>query len=284
MVAAWVLNLDADLELARPRGYAPPARVARRVAASVGGALALLGPGDVRVEPGDRLPDALRGVRGSAWCPTPWATRVLRDAGAQPAPAPSLEVLRAANHRRFGAELGGGPQGSAFVTTAAEVDVRLGRPVVLKRAHGFAGRGQRRLRAAPTDDDRRWIEASLRAGGLLVEPWVDIVDELSVHGRVGEDGAVVVGAPCVQEVDSRGAWRSTRRASAGELEPAELSALEAGARRVAGALAAIGYFGPFGVDGYRYRDGATRRLVALGEVNARYTMGWAVGMAGVAAG
>ena len=53
-----------------------------------------------------------------------------------------------------------------------------------------------------------------------------------------------------------------------------------GLERVAGALHAAGYFGPFGIDAYRYADAHGRtRWNPCGELNARYTMGYALGMA-----
>jgi hypothetical protein len=45
------------------------------------------------------------------------------------------------------------------------------------------------------------------------------------------------------------------------------------------ALAKIGYAGPFGIDAFRYRDAAGEtRFCACCDVNARYTMGFVVGM------
>ena len=45
------------------------------------------------------------------------------------------------------------------------------------------------------------------------------------------------------------------------------------------ALAGAGYFGPFGIDAYRYRDRAgALRLQPRSEINARYSMGFAVGL------
>jgi hypothetical protein len=54
--------------------------------------------------------------------------------------------------------------------------------------------------------------------------------------------------------------------------------LVSGAEGVAAALNAARYFGPFGVDAYTYRerpDGAIA-LQPRSEINARYTMGFAV--------
>ena len=48
------------------------------------------------------------------------------------------------------------------------------------------------------------------------------------------------------------------------------------AERVAAALSAAGYFGPFGVDAYTYRErGGAIALQPRSEINARYTMGFA---------
>ena len=49
--------------------------------------------------------------------------------------------------------------------------------------------------------------------------------------------------------------------------------------RVASALRQAGYFGPFGIDGYTYRGpGGAVCLQPRSEINARYSMGFAVGM------
>ena len=48
--------------------------------------------------------------------------------------------------------------------------------------------------------------------------------------------------------------------------------------RVAGALCAAGYFGPFGLDAYTYRGGdGIVCLQPRSEINARYSMGFALG-------
>jgi len=46
------------------------------------------------------------------------------------------------------------------------------------------------------------------------------------------------------------------------------------ARRVGAALFRAGYFGPFGVDGFTYRQGETALLQRRSEINARYSMGF----------
>jgi hypothetical protein len=128
--------------------------------------------------------------------------------------------------------------------------------------------------------EERWIDASLAGGdGILAEPWVERDADFGLHGHVAEGGAIALGEPTSQRCDARGAWISSERAAHGELEAAEERALFAAAEQAADALARAGYFGPFGVDAFRYRD-ARGDLVfdPRCEINARYSMGWAVGM------
>ena len=49
---------------------------------------------------------------------------------------------------------------------------------------------------------------------------------------------------------------------------------------VAKALFRAGYFGPFGIDGYRYDWAGASGFCALSEINARFTMDWMEGMQG----
>jgi hypothetical protein len=45
------------------------------------------------------------------------------------------------------------------------------------------------------------------------------------------------------------------------------------AKDVGGALAEVGYTGPYGIDGFVYRIGEQRKLHPICEINARYTFG-----------
>jgi hypothetical protein len=66
-------------------------------------------------------------------------------------------------------------------------------------------------------------------------------------------------------------------ARTGELLPVEQRQLFDAAEQTAAALAAAGYFGPFGIDGYRYSLGDGNAICALSEINARYSMGFVTG-------
>lgn len=121
----------------------------------------------------------------------------------------------------------------------------------------------------------RWVDAALATGeGLQVEPEVPRTLDVGLHGELGRDGEARMGALTVQRCDAFGAWESTALAEPGALTGEESRSLGEAMGEVLRALREVGYFGPFGVDGYRWTGG----FVPCCDVNARYTMGWAVGM------
>jgi hypothetical protein len=287
---AWILNFDAEDELAlaleRGAGHTSPRAVRARFAALADRVAALLAPGDVLVDPDAAITLAPGAFSGRAWCPTPGARRLLERAGAVLPAAPARSVLRRVNHRRFCAELGQSLPGARYVDTLEDVVATVnsaprGSAWLLKRPFGFAGRGRKRLRRGAIDPgSHAWIAASLASGeGLQVEPWVDLTLDAGLHGFLAASGALALGAPTVQRTDAAGAWIASRRADPGELSADEERALVDATASAAAALHAAGYFGPFGVDAFRYVDaGGATRWNPRGELNARYSMGWAVGM------
>ena len=297
---AWVLNLDAEHELEAGRGYAPTRELARIVALQ-GRRLQgdLVRPGDVVVS-AERLarePRAAAGLPGFAWCPTPQALALLEQAGARPAAAPPAAVLRAVNARPFAAALRaelGAPAEESFAkhvaATLAEVLELVARPAeqgwLVRRTFGAAGRGRRRMTGRPAEPELAWLAASLRRGPLVVEPWVAVTLEYTRSAWVGADGAVVISPPCFQATEPSGAWTRTQRAGRGELARADDLRLEEAVERAGRALAAAGYFGPFGIDAFRHRapGRAGDVLNPLSEINARYTMDWALAMGAGRAG
>jgi phosphoribosylaminoimidazole carboxylase (NCAIR synthetase) len=191
-------------------------------------------------------------------------------------------VLRRVNRRSFYVELGGGAPGACFLTDpdqlARVLCDRAGAPWLFKRAFGFAGRGQRRILGEPSADDQRWLADSLRLGGMVAEPWLQLERDVCLHGWLAANGQLTLGRVCVQLSDEQRAWCGSRRAEPGELEPAQAQTLFATAERVAAALTRADYFGPFGIDAYLWRNArGTLQLNPLGELNARYTMGFRVG-------
>ena len=184
-------------------------------------------------------------------------------------------------HRRFALELGGGAPGARFVSDESALAETLAEPCgawLFKRAYGFAGRGQRRIIGVPSPDDRRWLSDSLRLGGFVAEPWLELVREVGVHGLIDVSGRLALGRVCVQETNEYRAWVSTRLACPQDLSSAETSRLLERAEAVAAALVAAGYFGPFGIDAYLFETRtAGIELNPLSELNARYSMGFAIG-------
>lgn len=290
---AWFLNFDADEELASPAGYTPRRAVLERFAGLAEEARGLLGPGDFVVPELPELPEGrgarvARGALGRAFCPTPRARRALERAGAEVEAAPAVEVLRAVNHRGFSARLGQTLPGARFVRGMEELEevIAGSSPTgqwLMKRPFGFAGRGRRAIRQGGVGREeaaRPFIEASLRAGeGLQVEPLVERAGDFGLHGFIARGGAVSFGAITRQVCDASGAWRGSARAGAGELSAEERRALEEQAEIAARALLDAGYWGPFGIDAFRWIDEASRaRWNPRCEINARYSMGWPVGM------
>jgi hypothetical protein len=276
----WVLNLDAELELSRGKpGYVAPRRLLAQLAEHGQRSRALLGPGDVLLTTAGPVPGGAQLV-GRAWCPTPQALAALRRAGAEPEPHPPVEVLRRVNHRLFAHELGGGLPEQTYVRSRVELSERLGggeRRWLLKRPLAFAGRGQLRALGPLSGKQWSWVDVSLGRDGLLVEPLVEPLLEASLHGFVWPGGRHELGRPCLQQVSERGAFRDIRLARPGELRADETEALAERARAAAHALHGAGYFGPFGIDGYRYCAAGQVGFCALGEINARYTLGFATG-------
>jgi len=289
---AWVLNLDAEHELAAGRRYAPTRHVAalveRESARLIG---ALVRPGDVVVtEEGLRCkaPELARaaGLPGLAWSPTPRARSLLERAGACLAPAPGIDILRRVNARPFAATVRAPLSADSFAKlVVCDLDAALsalGRRAPLgwlvRRTFGAAGRGRRRLAAGrPDAAERAWLVASLRQGPLTIEPWVEVTREFTRCAWVTPGGRLLVSAPCLQATTRQGAWTLTERAPAGSVTAGEDECLEEAVRAAGAALAGAGYHGPFGIDAYRHRtDGGGEVLNPLSEINARFTMDWTV--------
>jgi hypothetical protein len=272
----WVLNLDAELELGRPN-YTRSAKLSAQLARYTDGVRGLFGPEDIAIE---GRPPAFGDYVGRAWCPTPHALRIMKQQGVEPEPHADVNVVRAANHRRFSFELGGGPPSSVYVEDRAALQRVLegsSRNWLIKRPLGFAGRGQLYVRGPLTSVQSSWVDVSLRTNGLLIEPLVELRGEFALHGYIERSGSFRLGRACVQDVGPRGVWKLSRIAGPAELEADESAALLCRGESVADALVRLGYFGPFGIDAYRYLDEGEPRFCSLSEINARFTMGFAVG-------
>lgn len=277
---AWLLNLDAELELRRPQRYQPTLASLRACAVFEPMTRSLLSNGDMVISRDVPLTaGCAKSYRGVAWCPTPSALAWLGRAGAAVAPQPSLECLQKVNHRSFHAGLGQPLDDAEFASDIDAARRLLSRPRsegwMVKRGFGFAGRSNRRFPAAPAADDWRWLEHAFHDGGVQIEPWLSIEAEFSLHGRVARDGRAVFGVVC-----TRLASDELHYARAGaKVRADEQDALYAEAERTRAALVEAGYFGPFGIDAFRYSASRGARFNPRSEINARYTLAYAVGMA-----
>lgn len=273
---AWVLNLDADLELAHGEGYTPSASVARATSVYAERLRASLVGADDLVVDGSEPEGAARGLVGRAFCPTPRAIAILRRAGAEPEPHPSFDLLRRVASRAFSALLGQTMPKAAFASRMDEArEILRGDPTPgtgwrIKRAYGMSGRFHRVVDRAPRDEDVAFLAKWIDEAGVQIEPNVCVVREYALHGFIA-NGHVKLGALTEQRTDATGAWLATIRVPDAPREIAEAIASEA--EHAGRALSNAGYFGPFNVDAFEY-DGGFR---ARSEVNARYSMGFAIG-------
>ena len=113
-----------------------------------------------------------------------------------------------------------------------------------------------------------------RGEGIQVEPWVERELDVSKHGYLTRSGTLLVAASRSQRVDGLGRYLGVHTG------PSQLSASEeqqlAGALETAArALRDAGYFGPFGIDGFRYRHPELGSAFnPRCEINARFTLGY----------
>ncbi len=199
---------------------------------------------------------------------------------------PPVEVLIKANARETFAALDPLPGASVAESLGelreaveAEPLTRSGqgasdRPAwVLRRSLSCAG-GGRLVAESWGPEVASWGGAALAAGPVEVQPLVDIVDEYSIHGWLDRSGELRCGAPLC--------WRPAEDApdvgGPPPLSKLEMATICDSARGVGSTLRSMGYFGPFGVDAFRWRraDGATRLQVGT-DINARWTLHFARG-------
>lgn len=241
--------------------------------------------------PGGPLLSELEGD-AFAWLATAEAQERLRAAGGHPRlPPPS--VVRAVHDKAFAQRAA--PQsgrlpdclrGLIEVLEPDEIDpavveakVRslppwVGRDWMLKPRWGSSGRGRvRRLQDVRGSTDRL-----RRLGGAVFEPWLRRVEDLSALLLLLPDGGVrwigttrqILRAAGVY-LGSRGLVDAEGRIVSGSPWDDEM---RAAAEEVARRAAALGYFGPIGVDGFVFLgpDGE-EVLRPVVETNARFTMG-----------
>ncbi len=275
---AWLLNLDVDRELQDPLQYRPalPSSAPQDLIAQIAD---LVAPDDLVLR--DSVTVEAERWTVQAFCPTPRAIAEIVRLGFTAPEAPSLDVLRRVNDRAFCAELGESLPSADFIRDMPALERHLAQPsptgtYVIKRAFSFAGREQRRVQAGVLDDSTRGFcrRSFARGEGVQVEPWVERLTDFSRHGYLMPTGELTLGATREQRCDAMGRFLGVSTETARVTE-AEAEMLASELKRAAAALHTAGYFGPFGIDGFRYRmpDGAVE-FNARCEINARFTMGY----------
>jgi len=164
-------------------------------------------------------------------------------------------------------------------------------PVVIKQALGLAGGNAIRLfEPELLESQQRWIEKAVASKCLLVvEPWLERVQDFSVQLEMTPDGLKLCGYTGLV-TDGKGQFQGNWAAPKFERRiPARVISLFLAPPDIAtrlhrlyadlfalleGELRRVGFMGPVGMDAFVYRTGAGEcRLKPLVEINPRYTMG-----------
>jgi hypothetical protein len=282
---AWLLNLDADRELQDPVRYRPaePSGFGDEWRERMAD---LVLPDDLLLDAQAEVTLAAKHLRPQdfavrVFCPTPSALARVAALGFVAPPAPVLEILRRVNDRSFCAALGQRLPDADFVRDMSTLERHLERPsptgrYVIKRAFSFAGREQRRVQRGVLDPSTRGfcLRSFARGEGLQIEPWVERLADFSRHGHLSRAGVLSIGPTREQRVDPLGRFLGVSTAAA-SVTRAEAELLACELTLTAAALTAAGYFGPFGIDAFRYRSAeGDVRFNPRCEINARFTMGY----------
>ncbi len=270
----WILHPGAELEWARPTALTwretqraqLEARRPQFAALTRGEASAFL----------DELPACRMEARGCSallWAVTPETLKRARLAGLRLPQAPDCALIKVLNDKTRLEELNGEALiPGRLVARSRDEALKALRAASgcmrLKRPFGCAGRGQRRLSAQLTDDDRRFLDAALRAGPVVLEPELEAAELLCQHAMVGPR-RVIFGQGLHQEVDSWGAPTGSFQAS----NAGTARALRRHAERITQQLLRRGYFGPFGIDVLLHQG----ELFVI-DLNVRFTLGFGPGL------
>jgi hypothetical protein len=141
---------------------------------------------------------------------------------------------------------------------------------VLKHPFGVSGRERALGQAHQIDPNAlRWTQRQLDAGATLVfEPWLDEIQETSLHYFITSDGAIELLGVARLLCDTTGTLRGHQvDDDLGEPE------WEPTTREAVAQIAALGYHGPVSLDAMTGHLGAHHIIRPLTEINARHTFG-----------
>lgn len=153
------------------------------------------------------------------------------------------------------------------------------RSFTLKPRFGSSGRGRVAGRDGHVDTTIRNAFPRLAArGGALLEPWLERTEDLSAALWIAPSGELTLLGTSAQVLAASGLYRGQRgtvdtkgRVTSGSDCDEEL---RMAAAVVSGHAAAAGFFGPCGLDAFRFRvDDGRERFRPIVEWNARFTLG-----------
>ncbi len=272
-------NLDFEYRWARESRGGEPPKVVFDVARRWESILRLIVP-DAHVLPVEAAQtgfssDIQAGRQLTVWG---WTPKIVEEAKKRGLviDAPELEVVGMVNAKtfshRFEKRQGWSLPGAGLTETIEEVERGI-RSIdgtwVLKHPWGVSGREQRRGEGVLCDGTRRWAERVFGEGeALILEPFLDVEEEYSLHFEVGPQRVEEVGE-CILHTGSAGTLRgigvsSSRRAP---------RAIRDGAAQAARAVAQRGYVGPVGIDAMVGRWKGKHLMRPVTEINARMTFG-----------
>jgi hypothetical protein len=278
LVQAWALLFEGDVEadgatLERPAWCASVGRPLPQLAAMAG-----LVPW-LATEAARRNAEA-RGLRWTGPSPEAvttvsdkgWAHRAALDAGM--VPADLAEMITVLDAETLTAE--------AIAIALSRWPAQAQRSWTLKPRFGSSARGRARGSGAGLDNlASRSLPRLRRRGGILLEPWLDRIDDLSVQLFIDAAGEVEILGTLRQDLTTAGAYRGNAgvmdvsgRVNCGVGGNSEATlrdcALVIGTR-----AAAAGLRGPAGIDAFVYRGDSNQQVLRpCVEVNARTTTGF----------
>lgn len=199
--------------------------------------------------------------------------------------APDAELVQKVNRRSFRLSLemalGCNLQNSSVVTSIEQLQTALASLTrswpqwVLKAEFGMSSRERMRGSGEHVDDDvMRWATKRLAANGcLVVEPWVEAIEEVGLQFTIPYNGAPLLEGITPMMQNKSGHYGGNHFSIDVDLELRWMPAVEIG-YQVASLLKHEGFFGPLGIDAMRYIDAAgNEKIRSLQDLNARHTMG-----------
>jgi hypothetical protein len=162
----------------------------------------------------------------------------------------------------------------------------LSEKLVLKAPFGTSGTKNKRVfgEADFTEKLQGWVRNTVRSqGGIVVEPWLESLADLSLQLEIRETGVEILGIRRFangSQSEYRGTWLDPKLVSLPDdcvrylyssIEP--LESWRRFALKLGEKLRAEGYLGPAGIDGLLWKSGEKLFLKPLVELNPRFTMG-----------